>query len=72
MPFAAAAPLPPRPSPEAVRAARHLVTNPDEYLHRDDWRHLCWTAWNTLRIEGLHRRAPLRLCRAAGFPGDAA
>lgn len=69
---AAAAPLPPRPSPEAVRAARYLVTHRLEFLERADWQHLCWTAWQTLRIDRMHRRQPAHLPRAAGFPGDAA
>ena len=66
--------LPPRPSPEAVRQARHLLTNPQDYteLPPEIWGDLQHTAWSVLHIERQHRTAPVVLFRPTHIPGDAA
>ena len=66
--------LPPRPSPEAVRQARHLITHPQEFtaLPPEVWRDVQHTAWSVLHIERLHRNAPVVLHQHGHLPGDAA
>lgn len=66
--------LPPRPSPQAVRQARHLITNPQDFtaLPAEVWHDVQETAWAVLRIDHQHRTAPVVLHLHGHQPGDAA
>ncbi|OGR09702.1 MAG: hypothetical protein A2341_14930 [Deltaproteobacteria bacterium RIFOXYB12_FULL_58_9] len=66
--------LPPRPSLQAVRQARHLITNPQDftYMQADVWEKVQKDAWRVLHDDHQHRTAPVVLHLHGHQPGDAA